>query len=466
MPGQIFKGKVFAAAGPLPGQFTIDNLKRWTSLRKGIFLDDFDESVTHLLCTREQWDNRVPRIKQALKRYKNFPIIHYDWYEFSTVQNKRLPEKDYSMRSLQAKLNAKRRERERWEKGIQQGKKFVNTSTASLHESVNTANNPADFYHLYRDRLNFVYEIDITRDDEMTGEFGQKYTLYLWESNAKPHLYLFAARFLKKKGSTQPSYHRPSPHEGPWRQEMNLFMDFFKKKTGIDWQDRVTLANTQPRAYFQYTPPARGKPIGRRLRHDIDYCREINAEILGLPWPPVETPEPSKDSTENDPDAGPRAFEDEDEVMTSPPDSTVASKPEVRDQNPEEDHSQNQEQDSGTDPKGPEVDAEIMATPPEFNHVLADEIKPATASQFIGSEVYSAHSEEKLKTPPPDVEAETKGAPSHPTSLVNESAPIFAVKSATPAPSVDENDISKTSNSPLVHHDKEAGIEISLEFEA
>jgi hypothetical protein len=32
-------------------------------------------------------------------------------------------------------------------------------------------------------------------------------------------------------------------------------MDFFKKKTGIDWQDRVTLANTQPSAYFQYAPP-------------------------------------------------------------------------------------------------------------------------------------------------------------------------------------------------------------------
>ena len=40
------------------------------------------------------------------------------------------------MRSLQAKLNAKRREKERWEKGIQQGKKFVNTSTTSLHDPI------------------------------------------------------------------------------------------------------------------------------------------------------------------------------------------------------------------------------------------------------------------------------------------------------------------------------------------
>jgi hypothetical protein len=34
-----------------------------------------------------------------------------------------------------------------------------------------------DLFHLYRDRLNFVYQVDITRDNEFTGEFGQKYSL-------------------------------------------------------------------------------------------------------------------------------------------------------------------------------------------------------------------------------------------------------------------------------------------------
>lgn len=75
MPSQIFKGKVFAAAGPLPGQFTVDNLKRWTSLRKGIFLDDFDESVTHLLCTREQWDEKVPRSMALFPLVRLHPLI-------------------------------------------------------------------------------------------------------------------------------------------------------------------------------------------------------------------------------------------------------------------------------------------------------------------------------------------------------------------------------------------------------
>ena len=159
--------------------------------------------------------------------------------------------------------------------------------------------------------------------------------------------------------------------------------------------------------------------------------------------------------------------------MASPPDSTVASESEVHAQKSEEDRGQDhgqdqdqdQEQDSGTDHKSPEVDAEIMASPPQSSQVLADESSPATASHFTGSEVYSAHSEQRLKTPPRDMEAETEGAPSHPISLVTESTPTFSVKPAAPGPSIDENDTSKTSNSPLVHHDKETGIELSLEFE-
>jgi hypothetical protein len=61
MPTQFLKDRVLAAAGPLPGQLTIENMKRWTSLRKGVFLEDFDDNVTHLLCTKEQFDKKVPR---------------------------------------------------------------------------------------------------------------------------------------------------------------------------------------------------------------------------------------------------------------------------------------------------------------------------------------------------------------------------------------------------------------------
>ncbi|KPM36801.1 hypothetical protein AK830_g9752 [Neonectria ditissima] len=221
MPRQIFKNRVIASAGVLPGQLTVDNLKRWSQIRKGHFTEDFDEDVTHLLCTREQFNKKVPRVKQALKRGKGLHIVHYDWFEFSTVQEKRQPERDYSMRNILAKQNALRGEEARIEKGKKDGEKFVNTT-----------------------------------------------------------------KFLKKRGNGQPSYHRPSPCSGKWRAEMDLFMEFFRIKTGIDWEDRVIKTNTMASSFFQYSPP-------------------VNAELRGLPWPPVE--EVTRTS-ENSGDGTPLAF--------------------------------------------------------------------------------------------------------------------------------------------------------------
>ncbi|PHH87059.1 hypothetical protein CDD83_9353 [Cordyceps sp. RAO-2017] len=237
MPRQIFRDRVIAAAGPLPGQFTADKVRQWTELRRGRFSEDVDETVTHLLCTPEQFRERVPRVKEALRLGRRCHIVHVDWFEFSTVHEKRQPEAEYSMRSLLAAQNAARRAQARLERGRKEGEKSVNTN----------------LYHIYTDRDFFTYRIDITRDDEY--QTGQRYTLCLWESNAKPHLYWFTARFLKRRGSSQPSYYRPSRCSGKWRREMDLFADFFRIKTGIEWPDRVLREKTMPPAFFQYTPP-------------------------------------------------------------------------------------------------------------------------------------------------------------------------------------------------------------------
>ncbi|UNI21394.1 hypothetical protein JDV02_007388 [Purpureocillium takamizusanense] len=283
MPRQIFKNKVIAVAGPLPGDLTVENLRRWTSLRRGQFVDDFDETVTHLLCTEEQFNKRAPRVKEALKRGNRAHIVHFDWFEISAVNEKRQHESEYSMRDVLAKKNAARRERERVERGKREGERFVNTN----------------LYHIYSDRMNFYYQFDIRRDDESLGEQGQRYQLCLWESNAKPHLYWFTAKFLKRKGDSQPTYHRPSPHSGKWRHEMDLMTDFFRKKTGVAWEDRVLLHKTMPSSFFQYTPPTGGKSVGRRLSLPYEDCLQKNAELRGLPWPPPEETQ-VQESTELD----------------------------------------------------------------------------------------------------------------------------------------------------------------------
>lgn len=67
-------------------------------------------------------------VKTVLNEYKRIHIVHYDWLEFSAVANRRLPEREYSMRNILSKENAARRERNRLENGRRQGEKSVNPS--------------------------------------------------------------------------------------------------------------------------------------------------------------------------------------------------------------------------------------------------------------------------------------------------------------------------------------------------
>lgn len=67
-------------------------------------------------------------VKEALRRGKRFHIVHHDWFEFSAVAGKKLPERDYSMRKLQAKKQAEKRALAKIERGKREGEKAVNTS--------------------------------------------------------------------------------------------------------------------------------------------------------------------------------------------------------------------------------------------------------------------------------------------------------------------------------------------------
>lgn len=76
MPKPIFRNLVLCAAGPFEGQYTPERLREWTKLRKGKFLESFDASVTHLLCTKDQFKARadpgtsLPRKPLCINRAK------------------------------------------------------------------------------------------------------------------------------------------------------------------------------------------------------------------------------------------------------------------------------------------------------------------------------------------------------------------------------------------------------------
>lgn len=78
----------------------------------------------------------------------------------------------------------------------------------------------------------------------------------LWESHAKPPLYHFTSKYHGKRGAT-PKHHRPSPCQSPLDRELALFAAFFRRKTGVAWEDRVALAGTMGPEFFVYEPPVR-----------------------------------------------------------------------------------------------------------------------------------------------------------------------------------------------------------------
>lgn len=82
----IFKDYVIATAGP--NEHSPEKLKSWTELRKGRFSLDMDESVTHLLCTDDQFKARNKNQRSTLQPVHPlvavFPCILYFPFPHST----------------------------------------------------------------------------------------------------------------------------------------------------------------------------------------------------------------------------------------------------------------------------------------------------------------------------------------------------------------------------------------------
>ena len=58
----IFKNAVIATAGDFPHKdYTDANIARWVKYREGRFSQELGDTVTHLVCTREEFKRRTPK---------------------------------------------------------------------------------------------------------------------------------------------------------------------------------------------------------------------------------------------------------------------------------------------------------------------------------------------------------------------------------------------------------------------
>ncbi|KAI1327819.1 hypothetical protein F5Y16DRAFT_179992 [Xylariaceae sp. FL0255] len=236
---QFLSDCVVAIAGDLDDEsWREDQVRKWVIAWGGRFAHPGDEGVTHLLCTQENFEKKVAPVKAALgKRGKNTIIVSRDWLEDSIDKKRALSIKEYLLENKTKKRKA-----------------------AATNPAKGVTPDETQF-HIYRDETYFDYNIELTRDDKVAGNIGQKYVIKFWESHAKPHGYNFTTDFYKKPRAKKLT-HTFKPAQTSFESCYRSFNAFFEKKTGINWDDRIDKAGTMGADKFQYQPPTGGKPVG------------------------------------------------------------------------------------------------------------------------------------------------------------------------------------------------------------
>ncbi|EGO57882.1 hypothetical protein NEUTE1DRAFT_43047 [Neurospora tetrasperma FGSC 2508] len=251
-PRPIFKGLNIALSGTFHGQWTDTNISRWVNLRAGTFSWRMSEDVTHLVCTKEEFDKKGRKVKEALarayKKDKKCYLVSLDWLEDSIHERKRLREDEFShVATLKALKNKARLER-KIAKGVEEEDRAVNQNLYRVYFD------PTDF---------FEYNIILARDDEEMGITGERYVVKLYESNALPHLYHVGVRYYKSKKDTMPKLHRLTETPGDFQREYESFKRFFEIKVGYPWDERLVRGvGSLGAKFFSYQPPTGGKPVG------------------------------------------------------------------------------------------------------------------------------------------------------------------------------------------------------------
>ncbi|KAK3340562.1 hypothetical protein B0H65DRAFT_263591 [Neurospora tetraspora] len=262
----IFRGLNIAISGTFHDQWTDTKISRWVNLRAAEFSWRMSEDVTHLVCTKEEFDKKGPKVKQALarayKKDKKCHIVSLDWLEDSLFKEKRLPEDKYSHVATLKALRDKARLEKKIAKGVEEEDRAVNEN----------------FYNVYWDPTDFFqYNITLSRDDEEMGILGERYVVKfgpfrlerqltsrkLYESNALPHLYHVGVRYYKSKKDTIPKLHRLSETPRDFQREYESFKRFFEIKVGYPWDERLIRGvGSLGAKFFSYQPPTGGKPVG------------------------------------------------------------------------------------------------------------------------------------------------------------------------------------------------------------
>ncbi|KAM0139622.1 hypothetical protein ACHAO1_002996 [Botrytis cinerea] len=261
----IFSGCKMSLAGDFiaehPGpnaesQWNYEKISKWITVHGGEYVRDVDEYTTHLIVTIKEYKKKGAQVRKAMAMGKRCHIVVIDWLvdclTLKTNKKKKLVVTGYTLgrviRRLHHTEDQKIKYRQRFEENVKASKELCD-------DRLN---------HVYIDQTNFEYKVVLTRVLLHGKNKNQKYTVYLFESNAEPHTYMAGAKLTTAYQS--PSYLREDCRPKIFLAAFSDFKTIFKSKTGIEWDDRYEpLPENHPKDLFRFQRPTLGRPMGQLL---------------------------------------------------------------------------------------------------------------------------------------------------------------------------------------------------------
>ncbi|TVY82888.1 hypothetical protein LSUE1_G006211, partial [Lachnellula suecica] len=252
---QIFKGLVMSFSGTfinLGKPEPHEQVAKWVRVHGAQYEREVTELTTHLICSIEDYKKKTSQVKKAWDLGPKCHIVVFDWLVDCLIgpkltkrlRNERGYTLDRTIRKAKKGKNALAAYREKFEQGVRISKELCNSR----------------LNHIYYDPDGFEYKIVLTRVTLGEKVTTEKYTLFLFESNAKPCTYMCGAKFSRQYRPT--SWYGTKCYPMTFFDAFAVFKHFFTEKTGIEWDMRCEKGISTAERPFVYTPPVLGRPIG------------------------------------------------------------------------------------------------------------------------------------------------------------------------------------------------------------
>ncbi|TVY27199.1 hypothetical protein LHYA1_G004653, partial [Lachnellula hyalina] len=278
---QIFRGLVISASGTFINSgkaVTREQFARHVTSHGAEYESTVTNDTTHLICSIEDYKKKTTQVKKALQLGNKCEIVNYDWIVDCLVgpglKKRLLGAKSYTLKQALKRLK--------------EGKKNIEEHKANFEDGVKVSKELCNnnLNHVYYDSDAFEYKVVLTRINLDGKVKTEKYTLFLFESNAKPNVYMCGAK-LSSPGRPITLY-KDKCRPMTFYEAFGIFRKFFHDKTGVEWDMRLEETKNDE-GFFIYAPPVLGRPIGFVSQGYIrPELREPEPESESEPEPEVE----------------------------------------------------------------------------------------------------------------------------------------------------------------------------------